>query len=177
MQPPQPATVYLGLGSNLGDRRGFIGAAVAELVKGGVLSDARVSPLYETDAVTDDPQPAYLNAVIRGETALPPAPLLGRCLEIEARLGRERPPGKRKVPRTIDIDLLLYGDRVIDTPHLRVPHPGLLTRAFVLIPLADVATLHLAHPITGAALTEAAQSWGSRRGQTNRLGRTPSTRC
>lgn len=163
MQPPSAITVYLGLGSNLGHRRRLIAAAVAELAARGVLRDALVSPLYETDAVADRPQPRYLNAVIRGETRLSPEALLASCLDIESGLGRERPLKQPKAPRTIDIDLLLYGDRVIDTPALTVPHPGLLTRAFVLIPLADVAASRLVHPVTGAALTEVQPSVAVRR--------------
>ena len=162
MQPPQTSTVYLGLGSNLGDRRGSIAAAVSALAA-GALGDAHLSGLYETDAVADEPQPPYLNAVIRGWTTLGPESLLARLLEIEAQLGRERPSGVRKAPRVIDIDLLLYADRVIDSPDLKVPHPALLTRAFVLIPLADVAAPGLVHPITAAPLTEAVPSRGVRR--------------
>ena len=164
VQSSQLETVYLGLGSNLGDRRGFIAAAVSALDGGKVLRDLRVSPLYETDAVADEPQPSFLNAVVRGETDLPPETLLARCLEIETHLGRTRPFEGRKGPRTIDIDLLLYGDRVIDTLSLKVPHPALLSRAFVLIPLGDVAVANLVHPITGAALTEVVEAQGVRKG-------------
>jgi 2-amino-4-hydroxy-6-hydroxymethyldihydropteridine diphosphokinase len=155
LPPPKPrtTTVYLGLGSNLGDRRRFIEAAVAELVGRGALRDALVSPLYETDAVADEPQPSYLNGVVRGETTLSAESLLATCLEVESVLGRVRPAGRQKAPRTIDIDILLYGDRVIDTPALEVPHPALLARAFVLIPLADVAAPGLMHPRTHGALT------------------------
>jgi 2-amino-4-hydroxy-6-hydroxymethyldihydropteridine diphosphokinase len=121
--------------------------------RGGTLRDPRLSPLYETDAVADEPQPTYLNAVVRGETTLSAEALLARCLEVESELGRVRPPGQSKASRTIDIDLLLFGDCVIDSPTLKVPHPGLLARAFVLIPLADVAASGLSHPLTHADLT------------------------
>lgn len=151
-------TVYLGLGSNQGDRRGFIDAAVAALSARDILCDLCLSPLYETDAVTDDPQPPFLNAVVRGETALSCQTLLVACLETEAALGRVRPMGRARAPRTIDIDLLLYGDAIIDTPTLTVPHPSMLARAFVLIPLADVAAPDLVHPVTGVALTAAVPS-------------------
>lgn len=146
-------TVYLGLGSNLGDRATLLHAAVDALVSRGVLRAAEVSPLYETDAETPDPQPAYLNAVVRGETALSAQALLEWCLRIEAELGRVRPPGRRHAPRTVDIDVLLYGSEVIETATLCVPHPGLLERAFVRIPLSDVATPGLKHPTSGVSLT------------------------
>jgi 2-amino-4-hydroxy-6-hydroxymethyldihydropteridine diphosphokinase len=149
----RPVTVYLGLGSNQGDRRSSIESAVAQICARGVLRDVLVSPLYETLAVADHPQPPYLNGVMRGETSLPPHVLLECCLEIERILGRVRPATPVKAARTIDIDLLLYGDHVIDTATLRVPHPALLTRAFVLIPLADVARPGLVHPQTRAVLS------------------------
>jgi 2-amino-4-hydroxy-6-hydroxymethyldihydropteridine diphosphokinase len=136
----------------------MIAAAVAELAARGVLRDAQVSPLYESAAVAEGHQPPYLNAVIRGDTRLSPDALLESCLDIEATLGRVRPLGQPKAPRTIDIDLLLYADKVIDTPTLKVPHPALLTRGFVLIPLADVAASRLVHPVTGVPLTAAGPS-------------------
>ena len=117
------------------------------------------SPLYETDAVTPDPQPPYLNAVARAVTALDAHALLALCLEIEATLGRLRPPGRTHAPRPIDIDLLLHGTAVIDDPPaLLVPHPRLLERPFVRIPLADVAEPGLVHPVTGERLDRAAPS-------------------
>jgi 2-amino-4-hydroxy-6-hydroxymethyldihydropteridine diphosphokinase len=164
MQPPQQTqpsdatVVYLGLGSNLGDRGAFIRAAVAEFTTRGMLREARLSPFYETDAVTEDPQPAYLNAVVRGETTLSPETLLAKCLQIEASLGRVRPSGRAKASRTIDIDVLLYGDVVIDTPLLKIPHPAMLRRAFVLVPLANVARPGLVHPVTRQGLTRAVPS-------------------
>ena len=82
------------------------------------------SPIYETDAVSDEPQPPYLNAVVRATTALAPEALLALCLDIERALGRVRPPGRDKASRTLDIDVLLYDARVIDTPALTVPAPG-----------------------------------------------------
>ena len=91
-------TVYLAFGSNLGDRAGAIARAIDLLAAGGVAPLAR-SPLYETDPVTPDPQPDYLNAVLRGETALSPHGLLALCLEVEEALGRRRPPGRAVAPR------------------------------------------------------------------------------
>jgi 2-amino-4-hydroxy-6-hydroxymethyldihydropteridine diphosphokinase len=142
---------YLALGANLGDRRTAIERALealadldADLGVGVGVRVAARSPLYETDAVTPDPQPRYLNAAARVETALPPRALLDRCLDVERALGRIRPPGRTAAARVIDIDLLLYGDAVIDeAPDLIVPHPRLLERPFV-------------HPITRAPLDRAA---------------------
>lgn len=150
---PSPVTVYLGLGSNLGARATLLQSAVAALVAGGVLRGERLSPLYETDADSPDPQPPYVNAVIRGDTELDPEALLRACMRIETALGRVRPAGQTRAPRTIDIDLLLYGGEVIRTATLTVPHPALLDRAFVLVPLADVAAPGLVHPVTGQRLT------------------------
>jgi 2-amino-4-hydroxy-6-hydroxymethyldihydropteridine diphosphokinase len=148
-------TVYLGLGSNLGDRAGAIDRAIALLDARGVTVVAR-SPLYETDPVTPDPQPVYLNGAVRAETALPARALLAACLEVERALGRQRPAGRIAAPREIDVDLLLYGGEVIDEPPgLVVPHPRLPDRAFVRIPLADVAAPGLRHPVTGEPLDRA----------------------
>jgi 2-amino-4-hydroxy-6-hydroxymethyldihydropteridine diphosphokinase len=155
---PEPVAIYLGLGSNLGDRRASIASAVRALEASGAVVEQRLSSLYETDAISESSQPAYLNAVLRGRTALAPGLLLERCLALETALGRRRPPGINKAPRTIDIDLLLYGDRVIRTRDLELPHPGLLARAFVLIPLAEVAAIGLLHPITGVSLEVARSS-------------------
>jgi 2-amino-4-hydroxy-6-hydroxymethyldihydropteridine diphosphokinase len=157
-----PTTAYLALGSNLGDRAATIAAALTRLEEAGVRVTAR-SPLYETDPVTADPQPLYLNGAARIETTLAADELLALCLAVERTLGRERPPGAASpAPRPIDLDLLLYGDAVIDRPTLIVPHPRLLERPFVLIPLADVATTGLRHPTTGAPLDAASPSPGVR---------------
>ncbi len=127
--------VFLGIGGNLGERRVMLRAAVAEIR--GVVEDVRVSSLYETAAwgVTD--QPAFLNAVVRGRTSLPPLELLDALQAIENELGRVR--GRRWGARVIDIDILLYGAEVIDEPRLTVPHPLMTQRGFVLRPLADLA--------------------------------------
>jgi 2-amino-4-hydroxy-6-hydroxymethyldihydropteridine diphosphokinase len=156
------ADVYLALGANLGDRRRNIDDAIARLDAAGVAIASR-SAIYETDAVSDEPQPPYLNAVVRATTALPPEALLALCLDIERQLGRVRPPGRDKASRTLDIDVLLYDARVVDSPALTVPHPAMLERAFVRIPLADVAAPGLRHPATGDALDRAAPSPSVRR--------------
>lgn len=156
-------TAYLALGANLGDRAAAIDAALARLDGAGVRVVAR-SPLYETDAVAPDPQPRYLNAAARVETSQPADALLATCLAVEAALGRVRPPGRHAAPRVIDVDLLLHGDAIIDRPPtLLVPHPRMLERPFVRIPLADVALPGLVHPITGEALDSAAPDPSVRR--------------
>jgi 2-amino-4-hydroxy-6-hydroxymethyldihydropteridine diphosphokinase len=145
-------TAYLALGANLGDRAGTLDAARAELAARGI-AIAACSRYYETEAVAPEPQPRYLNAVARVTTALAPAELLATCLEIERALGRVRPAGQVHAARTIDIDLLLYGDAVIDDPPtLIIPHPRMLERPFVRIPLADVAAPGLRHPTTADRL-------------------------
>jgi 2-amino-4-hydroxy-6-hydroxymethyldihydropteridine diphosphokinase len=122
---------YVGLGSNLGDREALIrGAAEA-------IGAARLSTIRETEPWGLEEQPRYLNAVAELETSLAPRRLLDRLLDVERQLGRER-AGPRWGPRTIDLDLLLYGEQVIDEPGLRVPHPYLLERLFVLEPLAEL---------------------------------------
>ena len=123
---------YVGLGANLGDREETIRAAVAELP-----DVVAVSPLRETDPVGVTDQPQFLNGVAALETELAPRELLDVLLAIERRLGRER--RERWGPRTIDLDLLLYGDAVIDEDSLKIPHPRLHERRFVLEPLADLA--------------------------------------
>lgn len=151
-------TIYLSLGSNLGDRAGALAAALDQLRARGILRQGVLSPVYETDADTPDIQPPYLNAVVRGATDLQPQVLLDACLRLEADLGRVRPPGRSKAARTLDIDILLYGDRgekVVATPTLTIPHPALLDRPFVLVPLADVAVPGLVHPLSGISLDKA----------------------
>ena len=122
---------YIGLGSNLGDRESLIRRA-AELIGATRLSDVR-----ETEPWGYAQQPRFLNAVAEIETTLTPRRLLDHLLDVERRLGRER-IGPRWGPRTIDLDLLLYGDETVDEPGLVVPHPRLLEREFVLEPLADL---------------------------------------
>jgi 2-amino-4-hydroxy-6-hydroxymethyldihydropteridine diphosphokinase len=123
---------YIGLGSNLGDREETIRRAVE------LLGNARISTLIETEPWGYADQPLFLNAVAELETDEPPRALLARLLEIERELGRTR-DGPRYGPRTIDLDLLLYGDDRLDEPGLGLPHPRLHERAFVLEPLAELA--------------------------------------
>jgi 2-amino-4-hydroxy-6-hydroxymethyldihydropteridine diphosphokinase len=122
----------LGLGSNLGDRRGHLEHAIERLP--GVVA---VSAFHGTDPVGGPPQGRYLNAAVVIETELGPRALLDLALEIEREAGRER--AERWGPRTLDVDLLLYGDRIVDEPGLVVPHPRLSERAFALGPLSEIA--------------------------------------
>lgn len=138
---------YLGLGSNLGDRQSELDQAIRALAKLGRVE--AVSPYYETEPEGGVAQPNYVNAVLRLETQLGANPLLSACLDVEKMQGRVRPNNGSKGPRTIDIDLLLYGSEVIHEPGLVVPHPALLVRPFVRIPLAEVALPGLRHPISG----------------------------
>lgn len=129
--------IFIGLGSNLGDREGHIYEALRELGAAGDMRVVACSRLHETAAVGGPPdQPLFLNAAAELATALAPPELLARMLDIERRHGRERVV--LHGPRTLDLDLLLYRDHVIDTPDLRVPHPRMWQRAFVLLPLAEI---------------------------------------
>jgi 2-amino-4-hydroxy-6-hydroxymethyldihydropteridine diphosphokinase len=135
---------FVALGSNLGQREVALAGAVAALRATRGIRDVVASPVYETDPVGPGEQGAYLNAVARLETTLPPDALLERLLEIERAAGRRR-SGVRNEARTLDLDLLLYGDRRVETERLRVPHPRLHERPFVLEPLAELAP-RLVHP-------------------------------
>jgi len=125
-------TAYVGLGSNLGDREALLRRA-AELI-----GTARLSSIRETEPWGFEDQPRFLNAVAELDTGLTARRLLDRLLEVERLLGRER-TGPRFGPRTIDLDLLLFGEETIDEPGLVVPHPRLHERRFVLEPLAELA--------------------------------------
>ncbi len=134
---------YVSIGTNLGDRAALLDFALRLLDALPTTRVAALSPIFETDPVGPPPQGAYLNAVVRIETALAPRALLDGLLSIEHAAGRER--GARNAPRTLDLDLLLYGDRIVDEPGLSVPHPRLAERAFILEPLAALAP-QLLHP-------------------------------
>ena len=126
------ALAYVGLGSNLGDREGQIRQAAA------IVGARRLSTIDETEPWGYEDQPRFLNAVAELETELEPRALLDLLLRVERELGRER-GGPRWGPRTIDLDLLLYGDLVVERPELTVPHPLLTARRFVLEPLSELA--------------------------------------
>lgn len=129
--------VYIGFGANLGDRERSIRRAVELLESGPGIEVVAVSSLRETDPVGYLEQPKFLNGAAALRTELSPRALLERLLEIERELGRER-SGPRYGPRTIDLDLLLYGSEEIDEPGLQIPHPRLAEREFVLEPLAEL---------------------------------------
>jgi 2-amino-4-hydroxy-6-hydroxymethyldihydropteridine diphosphokinase len=128
---------YVGLGANLGDRARTIRAALERLGRVPGVEVVAVSSLRETDPVGIEAQPRFLNGAAALETELPPRALLDALLTVERELGRTR-EGPRFGPRTIDLDLLLYEDRVVDEPGLTVPHPRLHERGFALEPLAEL---------------------------------------
>jgi 2-amino-4-hydroxy-6-hydroxymethyldihydropteridine diphosphokinase len=141
--------VAIALGSNLGDRRAHMDYAVARLR--GVLGDVRVSSFLETEPVgVVGEQPAFLNAALTGSCGLRAGDLLCALLQIEQEQGRERP--FRGAPRTLDLDLILYGTMVIDQPELLVPHPRFRERRFVLEPLAEIAGAWV-DPVTGQTIS------------------------
>lgn len=140
-------TIYLGLGTNLGDRAANLQAAVVGLAEN--LRVTAISPIYETApwGITD--QPDFLNMCLTAETELPPHELLALLKKLEKEIGRV--PGERWGPRLIDIDLLFYAHQIIETEKLNIPHPELPERAFVLHPLADIAP-NFVHPVLGETI-------------------------
>jgi 2-amino-4-hydroxy-6-hydroxymethyldihydropteridine diphosphokinase len=130
-----PELVYLSLGSNMGDRAAHLRVAIERLAEAGTVT--AMSGLYETEPVDFQDQPWFLNCAVALETVKTPRELLAHALAIEEGMGRRRTRGQG--PRTIDIDILLFGDRVIDEPGLKVPHPAMHERRFVLEPLAEIA--------------------------------------
>ena len=128
---------YIGLGGNQGDPRGAFRFAISELEKAPATQVAAVSSLYRTAPWGKTDQPDFLNAVVALTTALAPQELLAVCMEIERKLKRVRK--ERWGPRPIDLDILWHGGRTVDLPDLKVPHPRMMERAFVLVPLAEIA--------------------------------------
>jgi 2-amino-4-hydroxy-6-hydroxymethyldihydropteridine diphosphokinase len=135
--------VYLLLGSNLGDRELFLRMAL-RLIESDVAPVAKASAIYETQSWGKTDEPDYLNQVIQVKTDLPAEEVLRRVLAIEQEMGRKRE--EKWGSRTIDIDILLYGDMVIDAPDLKVPHPQMHKRRFTLEPLSEIAP-ELIHPV------------------------------
>jgi len=144
------APVFLGLGSNLGDREAALEGALLQLAAGGFRLTRR-SSLWLTEPVGGPPQGWFLNAVVMGETALRPEALLEACLATERELGRVR--AEKNGPRTIDVDVLFFGDERRSSPGLVIPHPRLHERRFVLEPLAEIAP-DLVHPTLGLTVRE-----------------------
>ncbi|HEY7349781.1 MAG TPA: 2-amino-4-hydroxy-6-hydroxymethyldihydropteridine diphosphokinase [Ktedonobacterales bacterium] len=145
--------VILGLGSNLGDRDAFLRAALAQLAPAYQVE--RVSSVYETAPQLVVEQPLYHNLVCAGRTQLSPHDLLRFLKALEQRLGRT--PSYRYGPREIDLDIVLYGDQIINTADLIIPHPRMAERAFVLTPLAEIAP-QMRHPVLQRTMHELAEA-------------------
>lgn len=142
--------IFLSLGSNLGNRKKHLDTALVKLVEKRVEIRCQ-SSLYRTEPVEYEAQPDFLNLVCEIETTLEPNRLLETCLTLEKELGRLRK--KTKGPRTIDIDILFYGSRLIRTPYLTIPHPRLYERNFVLVPLKEIAP-EFRDPVCGKSVRE-----------------------
>lgn len=156
---PYPVRAFLGLGSNLGDRQAHLEAACDRL---SALDDARVvlaSPIYVTEPWGDAAQPRYLNQVVGVDlgASWTPEGLLEAALAIETAEGRVRDPQRRFGPRTLDVDILLYGETRCSRPDLIVPHPRLRERAFMLVPLADIAPEAVIADAHGGTVAQALQ--------------------
>ncbi|MFO7830974.1 MAG: 2-amino-4-hydroxy-6-hydroxymethyldihydropteridine diphosphokinase [Desulfuromonadaceae bacterium] len=151
--PSQPFTACIALGSNVGARLEFLRSARTELERRGVTILAS-SPVYCTEPVGGPQQDDYYNAVLRIEVVCSPLRLLHICRDVEQSAGRKRL--QRWGPRTLDLDIILYADKVINTPELQVPHPRMCERRFVLEPLATLAP-QLVHPVEGKSVAELLQ--------------------
>jgi 2-amino-4-hydroxy-6-hydroxymethyldihydropteridine diphosphokinase len=155
-------TIYLSLGSNLGDRAQNIARAITALRARGV-KVTRKSALYETEPVDVRDGGWFLNCVVEAETNMTPQQFMQTILIIERSLGRLRPRVSEgpKEPRTIDIDILLFGSNVVDTPELNIPHPRLAERRFVLVPFSEVAP-SVRHPVLGKMISQLLAETGDR---------------
>ncbi len=147
----KPVVAYIGLGANLGDPARQVREAVSRLGELPEVEVLKTSRLYRTPPVGPPGQPWYINAVVQVKTRLTPEELMRRLLLIERQMGRER--GERWGPRVIDLDLLLYDGEVLAGPELTVPHPEMHRRAFVLVPLAEIAP-QAWHPVLSRTARE-----------------------
>jgi len=161
---PASTRTYLSLGSNLGDRSENLRAGIDRLRQCGKI--IAISPFYETEPMELRDQPWFVNCVIALDTELSATELLARIQEIEAELGRKRQVSKG--PRTLDIDILLFGDQVIDGKDLRIPHPAMEERRFVLEPLVEIAP-NVRHPVSGKSVQKLLEDLGRDAGQVIRL--------
>jgi len=153
------AIAYLCLGSNLGEREENLCQALTLLSLKVNLEE--VSSIYETEPIGYKEQPLFLNLVCRITTNLPPGELLHLAKDIETKMGRV--PSFSNAPRPIDIDILFYEDKIMETPNLTIPHPRLHDRAFILIPLAEIAP-NLIHPKLGKSIAQLAKDVKGRKG-------------
>jgi 2-amino-4-hydroxy-6-hydroxymethyldihydropteridine diphosphokinase len=144
-----PHLVYLSLGSNLGDREAQLQEVIRRLESTGTLRS--VSSIYETEPVEFTDQPQFLNCAVALETSSTPEQLMLQLLTIEKAMGRQRI--QTKGPRTIDLDILFFGDEIVDTPGLTIPHPAMQHRRFVLEPLAEIAPDAM-HPVLRKTVRE-----------------------
>jgi 2-amino-4-hydroxy-6-hydroxymethyldihydropteridine diphosphokinase len=142
--------IFLSLGSNVGDRKENLHAAIVALAGAGI-TVKRVSSIYETEPVDYLDQPWFLNCVVEGQTSTPAIPLLRKLRALEQRMGSQKLVARG--PRLLDIDILLYGQQTIDAPELQVPHPRMLSRRFVLKPLAEISP-DLKHPSWNGSAAE-----------------------
>jgi 2-amino-4-hydroxy-6-hydroxymethyldihydropteridine diphosphokinase len=145
------AEVYLSLGSNLGDRLRYLRRAIEKIGESDSVVIRKISPVYETDPVGNSDQSRFLNLVILIKTTLKPLRLLDYLLDIEEKLGRERK--EKWGPRTIDLDILLYDELIINSDRLTLPHPRMHQRRFVLVPLAQINP-NLFHPLLKKSIEE-----------------------
>ena len=146
------AAVFIGVGTNEGDRAANISRAVHALGRMEGLRVIQMAPRYDTDPVGGPPQGTFLNTVVEVATTLPPHALLTRLKHLEQQLGR-KPSAIRWGPRVIDLDILLYGEAIVQEPRLTIPHPLMHERRFVLEPLAQLAPT-LVHPVIGKTIAE-----------------------
>ena len=144
----EPVTIYLGLGSNLGEREENLFKALDYLAQRMMMG--KKSSVYDTDPVGNTNQPRFLNMVCQAFTRLAPEGLLALVKGIESKMGRT---GTSNNPRPIDIDILLYDEQTVETPDLVIPHPRMTERAFVLVPLSEIAP-DLVHPVSGKTVRE-----------------------